>query len=178
MPKLLARARTNERGYTMIELLMVMIIMTTVVTSLTALFVSGSRASVELNQRFEAQQAARVAADKIRREGHCSSGVTFTSAASITVVLPGHCPTAVGGVPTSVVYATELVSTGRYRLKRGTVIVADHLTNGNVFAYTAPSDASLGKLQLDFPVNLMPTQSWKTWRLRTDVVLRNTLRDP
>lgn len=177
MPKAPARAR-DERGYTMIELLMVMIIMTTVMTSLTAVFVSGSRASIELNQRFEAQQAARVAADRLRREGHCASAVTFTSAANITLVVPGHCPTAVGGVPTNVVYSTELVSTGRYRLKRGTAIVADHLTNGNVFSYSAPSDASLGKLQLDFPVNLTPTQSWKTWRLQTDVVLRNTLRDP
>ena len=177
MPKLLARAR-SERGYTMIELLMVMIIMTTVVTALVALFVSGSKASIELNDRFESQQAARVAADKIRREGHCASGVTFTSAASITVVLPGHCPTAVGGVPTSVVYSTELVSTGRYRLKRGSAIVADNLTSGNVFAYTAPSDTTLGKLALDFPVNIRPTQTWKTWQLQTEVVLRNTIRDP
>jgi prepilin-type N-terminal cleavage/methylation domain-containing protein len=177
MQKHLARLR-SQRGYSMIELLMVMIIMTTVTTSLVAVFVTGSRASIELNDRFISQQTARTAADKIRREGHCASAVTVTSASNITVVLPGHCPTAVGGAVTNVVYTTELVSTGRYRLKRGTAIVADYLTSGNVFTYTAPSDTSLGKLSLDFPVNIRPTQSWKTWRLRTDVVLRNTLRDP
>ena len=97
MRRVIARAR-EQRGYTMIELLMAMIIMVTVVTALTALFVSGARAELELNRRFEAQQAARVAADRMRREVHCASSVTFTSAANITVVLRGHCPTASAAV--------------------------------------------------------------------------------
>jgi len=176
MRRAAARAR-DQRGYTMIELLMAMIIMVTVVTSLTALFVSGARAELELNRRFEAQQAARVAADRMRREVHCASGVTFTNAGSITLILPGHCPTATGGVITNVAYTTELVSSGRYKLKRGSTTIADYLTSGDVFAYAAPSDTSLGRLQLDFKVNLMPSQTWKTWRLQTDVVLRNTTRD-
>ena len=86
----------------MVELLVVLLILTTVVTSLTALFVSGARATLDLNRRFEAQQSARVAADRMRREVHCASAVTFTSTSSITVVLPGHCPTAVGGAITNV----------------------------------------------------------------------------
>jgi prepilin-type N-terminal cleavage/methylation domain-containing protein len=176
MRKAIARAR-EQRGFTMIELLMAMIIMVTVVTALTALFVSGARAELELNRRFEAQQAARVAADRMRREVHCASSVTFTSAASITVVLPGHCPTAVGGAVTNVAYTTQLVSSGRYKLKRGSTTVADYLTSGDVFAYVAPTDDTLGRLQLDFKVNLLPSQSWKNWRLQTDVVLRNTTRD-
>jgi hypothetical protein len=75
-----------------------------------------------------------------------------------------------------VVYATELVSTNRYRLKRGSVTITDRLTSGDVFSYVAPTTASLGRLRLDFPVNLKPTQPWKTWRLETDVVLRNSQR--
>lgn len=175
MRRLLDRAR-DARGYTMIELLMAMIIMTSVVTSLTALFVSGAGAELELNRRFEAQQNARVAADRMRREVHCASSVTVTSAANITVVLPGHCPTATGGAITNVAYTTELVSSGRYRLKRGSTTIADRLTSGDVFAYVAPTDSSLGRLQLDLKVNITPTKAWKTWRLQTDVVLRNTQR--
>jgi Tfp pilus assembly protein PilW len=167
-----------QDGYSLIELVSVLIILTTVLTSLTAVFVSGARAELELNRRFEAQQAARVAADRMRREVHCASGVAFTNAASITVTLPGHCPTAVGGATTTVVYATESVSTDRYRLKRGTVAIADHLTSANVFSYVAPADDTLGRLHLDFRVNVNPTESWKTWHLETDVVLRNTLRNP
>ena len=174
----LARAVRREDGYTMIELVSVLIILTTVLTALTALFVSGAKAELELNRRFEAQQAARVAADRMRREVHCASGVTFSSAASITVTLPGHCPTAVGGATTNIVYTTEAVTSERYRLKRGTVPIADRLTSGDVFSYVAPSDDSLGKLHLDFRVNLKPSETWKTWHLETDVVLRNTLRDP
>ena len=176
MRRLIARAR-EQRGYTMIELLMAMVIMVTVVTALTTLFVSGARAELELNRRFEAQQAARVAADRMRREVHCASGVTFTSAASSTGILPGHCPTATGGAVTNVAYTTELVSSGRYKLKRGSATVADYLTSGDVFAYVAPTDDTLGRLALDFKVNLLPSQSWKTWRLQTGVVLRNTTRD-
>jgi type II secretory pathway pseudopilin PulG len=170
----IARVRGDD-GYTMVELVVVIAILMTVVTALTALFVSGAKAEVELNRRFEAQQAARVAVDRLRREVHCASGVTVSSAASITVTLPAHCPSA-GGAVANVVYETELVSAGRYRLRRAGVRIADYLTSGDVFSYVAPSSASLGKLHVDVPVNVNPADGWKTWRLETDVVLRNTTR--
>jgi Tfp pilus assembly protein PilW len=170
----LVRAR-GEAGYTMVELLAVMAILMTVLTALTGLFVSGAKAEIELNRRFEAQQAARVAADRLRREVHCASGVTLTNAATITVTLPAHCPTA-GGVVTNVVYDTEPVSSGRYRLRRAGIKIADHLTSGDAFSYVAPSSDGLGKLHLSFLVNVNPGEGWKSWRLETDVVLRNTTR--
>ena len=173
----LARLRLrSEGGYTLIELTTVMVILTTVLTSLTALFVSGANAQLEVNRRFEAQQQARVAADRLRREIHCASAITVANAGSITVTLPGHCPTALGGAVTNVVYETQQVTADRFRLRRGAVTIADHLTNGNVFAYVAPSSETLGRLELDFRVNITPSQSWKRWWLKTDVVLRNTLR--
>jgi prepilin-type N-terminal cleavage/methylation domain-containing protein len=172
----LLRRLCEERGYTLIELVVVMLILLSVLTALTALFVSGAKAELELNRRFEAQQNARIAADRMRREIHCANAVNVTSAANITVVLPGHCPTAVGGATTNVAYTTELVSGNRYRLKRNSGVVADHLTNGDVFSYTAPSASSLGKLHLDLRVNVNPSEGWKQWRLETDVVLRNTTR--
>jgi Tfp pilus assembly protein PilW len=171
----LERAR-GEDGYSLVELIAVMAILMTVITALTALFVSAAKAEIELNRRVEAQQAARMAADRLRREVHCANGVTVASAASITVRLPGYCPTATGGVATNVVYDTQIVSTDRYRLRRAGVAVADYLTSGDVFSYVAPSSASLGKLRLDLPVNTNPSEGWKQWRLRTDIVLRNTSR--
>jgi type II secretory pathway pseudopilin PulG len=166
----------SEGGYTMVELLVVLAILMSVVTALTALFVSGAKAEVELNKRFEAQQAARVAVDRLRREVHCASGVTVTSAAKITVTLPAHCPSA-GGSVANVVYETELAASSRYRLRRAGVTIADYFTTGDVFSYVAPSPSSLGKLHLNVPVNLNPADGWKTWRLQTDVVLRNTVRN-
>ncbi len=166
----------SQEGFSLVELIAVMVILLTVLTALTTLFVSGAKAQVEQNRRFEAQQEARLAADRMRREVHCASGVTVASAASIEVTLPGHCPSAVGGATTVVTYATQAVGANRYRLKRGSAIVSDFLTSPNVFSYVAPSAASLGKLHLDLRVNVNPSEGWKTWHLETDIVLRNTVR--
>jgi type II secretory pathway pseudopilin PulG len=165
-----------ESGYTLVELIAVMAILMIVLTALTTLFVSGAQAQLEADRRFQAQQAARAAADRMRREVHCADEVQMATSVSITVRLPRHCPTAVGGAVTYVVYATEPLSADRFRLKRDATVVADHLTTGDVFGYQPPSPSSLGRLELDFPVNLSPSQPAKEWRLRTDVVLRNTLR--
>ena len=150
-------------------------ILLTVLTAITTLFVSGSQAELDANRRFQAQQEARLATDRLRRDVHCSSGVTLTSAASITVALPAQCPSA-GGTAVNVVYDTQLVAASRYRLRRAGVQVADYLTTANVFSYVAPSSSSLAKLHVDLPVNVKPQEGWKQWRLVSDVVLRNTVR--
>ena len=64
--KRLRRLR-GERGYTLVELLVVLAIFTTVVTALVALFTSGAKAELDMNRRFEAQQNARLALDRMRR---------------------------------------------------------------------------------------------------------------
>ena len=60
----------------MLELVMVLAILGTVVGALTTLFVQATNAEFESNRRFQAQQGARIAIDKMRREIHCSSAVT------------------------------------------------------------------------------------------------------
>lgn len=167
--------RTHEAGFTLIELIGVMAILLIILTAVTTLFVSGSRAQVDLNERFHAQTEARVATDRIRHEVHCASDLTLTSASSITVTLPAVCPTA-GGVTTTVIYSTALVSGTRFELRRDGSRIADWLTTGDVFSYVAPSSERLGMLHLDLPVNVDPSQAFKEWRLQTDVVLRNTTR--
>ena len=159
----------------MIELIGVMAILLVILTAVTTLFVSGSRAQVDLNERFHAQTEARIATDRIRHEVHCASDLTLTSAASITVALPAACPTA-GGVNTTVIYSTAVVAGSRFELRRDGSRIADWLTTGDIFSYVAPSTESLGKLHLDLPVNVDPSQAYKEWRLQTDVVLRNTTR--
>lgn len=171
----LAAARAQE-GYTLVELLAVLVILITVVTSLTGLFVSAARAELDESRRFAAQQIARTAVDRMRREIHCASEITVASASSVTVTLPPTCPST-GGVQMAVVYDTELVSTGRYRVRRAGVHIADHVTTGDVFSYVAPSPASLGKLRVQLPVNVTPNEGWRTWRLDADIVLRNTTRN-
>ena len=175
--RLAARTREHpgDAGFSLIELIGVMIILIIVLTAVTALFISGSRAQVDLNERFSAQTEVRVATDKIRQEVHCASAVTASSASSVSISLPAACPSA-GGVASIVVFDTVNVSASRFELRRNGSRIADHLTSGDVFAYIPASSESLGKLRLDLPVNVDPSQPWKVWRLQTDVVLRNSTR--
>jgi type II secretory pathway pseudopilin PulG len=165
---------------TVVELLVVLVIMGTVLGALTTLFVRGMKAELDADTRYRAQDQARLAVDRMRRELHCASAITST-ATTVSATLPGHCPTAVGATTTTVLYDFESAGTNRYKLRRavngGTAAtVADHITNDNAFSYSPPSSSSLGKLSLDLQVNVKPGEGWKTWRLQTDIVLRNTLR--
>ena len=171
----------GEDGYSLTELVAVLVILVTIVTALTTLFVSGSTAQLDETRRVQAQQEARLALDRLRRDGHCARALTLTSAASITMTLPASCPSA--GISTgeiSVIYDTALVSTNRYRLQRKvgtrTVPVADYLTSNALFSYSPPSASSRGSLHVELPVNVNPSQGWKGWKLVDDIVLRNTTR--
>lgn len=172
----LRRLVACERGFSLVELLQVTVILSVVLGALTIVFVNAMNAEVDMNRRFQSQQEARLAVDKMRREIHCASAITPTGgSSSITVTLPAQCPTA-GGSLTNVVYDTALVSTGRYQLRRAGVRVADYITAGTVFNYTAPATGKLGSLRVELPVNIKPSDAGKTWKLLADIVLRNTTR--
>jgi prepilin-type N-terminal cleavage/methylation domain-containing protein len=175
-----ARLRTDERGFTLIELLTVLVILSIVLAGLTAAFTAGVRAELRANKQFQAQQHARLALDRFRREAHCASAVTATPGtpvASVTVTLPAVC----AGADTSITYATQTVSANRWQLMRtggsgSPVAIADYLTASTIFTYTAPATGTLGKIHVDIPVNLTPGDTLNEWRLVDDIVLRNTDR--
>ena len=66
----------GEAGYSLVEMLVVMVIMSIVFAGITDIFVAGSKASAEQDRRFQAQLSTRLALDKIRRDIHCASDVT------------------------------------------------------------------------------------------------------
>jgi prepilin-type N-terminal cleavage/methylation domain-containing protein len=180
----------DQDGYTLVELIAVLAIFLTITTALTTLFVAGARAELDANERFQAQQSARLALDRLRRELHCSSGLTKTDGtvldptpvSAIRVALPAHCPTA-GGVTTTVDYQMVAKGPSRYELQRvagGTAVpLADHFTEDEAFSYTAQTAASRALLHVDLPVDVNPNEGSRAWRLVDDIVLRNTLRaDP
>lgn len=181
----LGRRVAGEGGYSMIELLIVLAILGTVVGALTTVFVAATNAEFETNRRFQAQQSARVAVDKMRREVHCASAISPTGPANaISVTVPSQCPSvcpatppacAAGGPPTTVTYDTS-GSGLRYQLRRNGVNLADYVTLQSVFSYAPPvSGTSLGKLTVTLPINTKPG-SGREWRLVADMVLRNTTR--
>lgn len=192
---LLRRAR-GERGYTLVEMLTVMVIMGIVIGGLTTVFVSASKSETDMNRRFQAQLGGRLGLDKLRREARCASSVTSatpssSSASSITLSLPSYCKTGTG----SVTWCTRSISTNRYGLYRATgtsctggVLWVDYLvpttaapTCGTptalcVFAYTAQSTLSLATLQVDLPVNVNPSNAVDRYELADEIVLRNSSR--
>jgi prepilin-type N-terminal cleavage/methylation domain-containing protein len=177
------RCLGGQAGYSLLELLMVMVILGTVLGAVTTLFVQASNAEYDMNRRFQAQQSARVAIDKMRREIHCASAITPTGvSASISVTMPSQCLSvgggAPGGPPTTVTYdMNQIVAGQRYTLRRNGVIVTDFSTLQNAFSYAAPVAAtSLGKLTVTLPINTKPTDPGKQWKLVADMVLRNTSR--
>jgi prepilin-type N-terminal cleavage/methylation domain-containing protein len=170
------RLAGRERGYSLVELLISMLILSVILGALVTLFVRASNAEVDMNRRFQSQQTARVAVDRMRREIHCASAISPPgTSASIAVTLPAQCPSA-GGVQTTVTY--DVVGSGqRYQLRRNAVVLADYVTEQNAFSYTAPvAGVSRGKLRVTLPINITPWIAPKEWRLVGDMVLRNTSR--
>jgi type II secretory pathway pseudopilin PulG len=178
---LFTRLRTRlaaEAGYSLVELLQVTAILSVVLTGITVIFVRASNAELDMNRRFQAQQVARVAVDRMRRELHCASSITPTgSTSSISVTLPKQCPTNTTGAALTVVYDTQLVTTNRYRLRRAGVAVADYVTAPNAFEYSTVS-GRLGTLRVTLPIKPKTDAATKQWKLVADIVLRNSPRSP
>lgn len=157
-----------------------MAILGIVLAGLTTAFTAGTNAELRANREFQAQQNARLALDRLRRELHCASamsGANGTPVASVTVTLPDVCP----GSDTSVTYATQSVGANRWTLARAgasgsPVMVADYLTASAIFTYYVPATGTLGRLHVEIPVNLDPSDAGTEWRLVDDIVLRNTVR--
>jgi prepilin-type N-terminal cleavage/methylation domain-containing protein len=127
------RARTRvaaQGGFTLVELLIAMVILTIIMASLTSVLVGASHTEIDVNKRFQAQENDRTGLDKLRREIHCATAVTQTDGTStltpgttysaITVTLPGQCPTASGGVTTYATWCTSAstLTSGDYALYR------------------------------------------------------------
>ncbi len=177
--RLAAALRRDESGYTLTELLTVMVILSVVMGALTTMLVSGSRASIDMNQRVEAQTELRLGLDRLRREVHCASLAT-SGTTSVTLTIATTCPTAQGN--TSITWCTVGSGTryGLWRYAGGTcsgtgVRVADHLTTASVFGYSPQSATSLAKLAVDFPISLTPGAG-RAYRLTDEIVLRNSTR--
>jgi prepilin-type N-terminal cleavage/methylation domain-containing protein len=193
-----ARARVRgERGFSLIEALVVILILGIVVTGLTSTFVSASHAELDANRRFRAQEQARLALDRLRRELHCASAVTDVNGAALSttstysaikITLGSYCQTT---TPTGFVTWCTLGS-GPWALYRidhavtscvtgsGSQKVADYLIAQLPFSKpAAPTGVGtqLPRLHVAFSVNangVGATRSTST--LVDDIALRNATR--
>jgi prepilin-type N-terminal cleavage/methylation domain-containing protein len=189
-----------EGGYTLVELIVVMAILGIVLGAITSLFVAGINADADQSRRFGAQQEARTALDKMRREIHAactvSNPATYNTAeTSITLYFStDNC--------TSGTHTVSWCTSGsgsRYGLYRivstsctgATAKFADYLTSAYVFTYLPPGshvtglgagaagivtqDASstLPRLHLDLLINRKPAVFNDRYRLVDDIAFRN-----
>jgi prepilin-type N-terminal cleavage/methylation domain-containing protein len=172
------RRLRSESGFSLVEMLTVLVIMGVVMGGLTTLLVQGSNAEVDMNNRFQAQLSARLGLDKLRRDLHCAQGPhtgTTPTATSITLDVP-----CVSG---AISWCTSGSGT-RYGLYRnvGTTCSSsntkfiDYLTTGNAFWYDGQWAGSLAKLHVDLKVNVKPTRAVDTYDLCDVIVLRNSSR--
>lgn len=183
---------SSEAGYSLIEMVITMAILSVVLGALSTLFVQGSKSETELNNRFQAQQGARNAVDLVRRDGHRACSVTSASGTSITfnwVNTASNPPNCTGG--TAITWCTR-ASGSKWALYRvsgsacgasgGTKFV-DSVTSSSVFTFTAAvgtvggavNQHTLAVLKLDIPVNVT-SNPLDAYRLVDDVALRNTVR--
>ena len=190
------RPALGQGGYALTELLTVLVILVIVLGGLTALFVSATSAEVDLRERFDAQQEARLALDALRREVHCASSMAQPSSpsATVTITLPTGCPSGSG----TVTWCTVSAGTNRYQLyrkvgstcdsagKRHADYLVPDVTSADqttvcgtpaslcIFEYTAPTATTRAKLKVEFPVDLKPTDTNRAYKLTDGLVLRNT----
>jgi type II secretory pathway pseudopilin PulG len=173
------RRLRREDAYSLVEMLTVLVIFGTVMGALMTLFVQATNAENDMNNRFRAQQQARLALDRLRREAHCATAATASSTSAVTLSLPSYCGNG------SVTWCTVSLGTSRYGLFRKVgascdatgVRYADYLTRANVFpTYTAQSTTALATLSVDFPVNVRPARTVDLYELKDDIVLRNGTR--
>jgi prepilin-type N-terminal cleavage/methylation domain-containing protein len=174
----LRRRLSGRAGYSLVEMITVMVILGIVLSGLTTMFHAGMKAEVRANRELDAQQNARAALDRMRRELHCASAISAANGvavSSVTVTLPAAC----SGSDATVTYATVAVAANRWKLTRTgatTSTVADYITSATIFTYHVPASGTLGRLQVDIPVNIDPSDAGTLWRLQDDIVLRNTSR--
>lgn len=188
MRRRIGALRRDEGGYTLVELIISMTILGSIMTSISLLLVSATTSEVDMNNRFQAQAAARLGLDGIRREVHCAQSVAVSGTASpdgrypvATLTIPSTCPTA-GGL-TSITWCTA-ASGSRWSLWRYQSATcsgtgrkyADHLTQAGAFTYSAQSATSLAFLSVYLPVNVPSPRTTRSYVLDDNIVLRNSTR--
>ena len=192
------RARlAQEEGQSFIEMITTMAMLSFVMAGVAVLFVSGLHAQTDMNQRFQAQQNARLALTTMRSDirNSCVAPQVYSTAASTTaltsgvfggkVVLASACS---AGVATSSVTwcadsSTAAAPFGLYR-QTGTscafnngVKRADQLRSNAVFALLTTSGRR-PMVRLSFPVDANLSDTVGTYTLGDAVMARNSAATP
>jgi hypothetical protein len=182
--KLASRLR-DDRGTSLIELLVVMVCMALVLGGVVGIYVSGLQAQAGLTSGFQAQTSLHLGVNKMRKDINLACSETAQSATSITLSEPPCDGTIL------VTWCTQGSGSvyGLYRVTGSTCTGgtewSDYLTGGSIFTYlaqnttnTTPATGSyaLPRLHVDMTVNSTPAKSTFAYHEVDDFVFRNGLR--
>ena len=192
------RARlAREEGQTFVEMLTVMAMLSFVMAAVTTVFVAGLHAQTDMDQRFQAQQNARLALVSIRHDirTSCVAPQVYSTPSSSTALASGVYGAKVvfasacsAGVATSNVAwcadsSTGTAPFGLYR-QTGTACAyntgvkrADQLKTSAVFALSTTSGRR-PMLALSFPVDANLNTANGAYTLSDTVMARNSAATP
>jgi prepilin-type N-terminal cleavage/methylation domain-containing protein len=166
---------TDERGFTMIELLVTMVLMGIVMAGIVNMFVSGTRAGADANSRLTSQQNVRLAVGRLEFEGRCATTASIVSSgAGVAFSIPDWCTHASGNVTWCVSGGTLTRYASNACSGTGQVFVTN-VTSPTPF--TIPTTASGDLPELDIAITVNPGTTAATSATLTDTItLRNAAR--
>lgn len=193
----------DEGGYTLFELVVVCALLSVVLGAVTTVLVNGSHAELQLNNRFKAQEAARLGLAAIRTDAHAACAATVNAGKTqVTFSVPKNDSAGVAPTPTQqcgtvsnniakIIWCvlTSPTNGTKYALYRSTTgtcttsskLVADSLVNTltgfNGFFVTGAT-VNYGEMQsvdVDIPVSTKQGTFGAPYELKQKLALRNTV---
>jgi prepilin-type N-terminal cleavage/methylation domain-containing protein len=184
----------DEAGYTLVELIIVLLLMGIIFTALVDGFVSASKAQVDQSQRMDDQQTARQVLERLRKDIHCASSAktqpivdsmgTPTGQLLQLAVGQPSCP-GVTNTTNGVQWCSYEINPQRYAVYRttasdcgevGAVFQVDYVTNtgGNVWTVPACTSGRLQTVTVALDVNRdIATRPNRTYHLTDAIGMRN-----
>ena len=144
----MSRRIADERGFMLMEALIVMLILGIVLAALTNTLVSGERAQSDFAGRVNSQQDTRVVLDRLDYEARCATSATLVSGgAGVQLSLPSQCSHGTGTVTWCVVSGTLYRYAGAGCSASGEPFVRS-LSSATPFALSTAGDLPLLQVTL------------------------------
>jgi prepilin-type N-terminal cleavage/methylation domain-containing protein len=171
-------SRENQKGYSLIEMMVVVVILSLIILGLVTFFTGGARSWIAGQRQLEAQRNARQAMDRMVREIREGKNITSGSEISITVSVPHFDVNGNIDSYNNVTYDLHDATT----IRRNTIPLIDNvlkISGEDIFEYydssgieINPPDSTVSKIHINLKVDV-DKDSNPDITLNTDVDLRN-----